>query len=166
MIICLHINFLLSYISKIILKWVPQEGTRCRPPRTTSYCIFPLTSHRTHLDPVLPVREIRAQKVEGRSWKIVWFQALNNKLHVVCHQWINVYISLFLLSSLSFLFKKGLKVWKNFFAFLYYSLDRVIPPSSTALWLYAFVVWLHSFISSWVPNFLFCFGCTFWQTYV
>ena len=165
MIVCLHRNFLLSYISKIILKWVPWEGTKCRPPRTTSYCIFPLTSHRTHLDPVLSVREIRAQKVEGRSWKIVWFQALHNKLHVVCHQWINVYISLFLLSSLSFLSKKGWKVFEKIS--LHCSLDHVIPLSSTALWLYAFVVWPHSFISSWVPNFLvFCFGCTFWQTYV
>ena len=77
MIVCIHGNFLLSYISKIILKWVPQKGTKPRPLRTTSYCIFPLTGHRTQLDPVLSVREVRAQKVKGRSWKAVWFQFLN-----------------------------------------------------------------------------------------
>ena len=41
--------------------------------------------------------------------------------------------------------QEGFEIKKKY---LGYSLDRVIPPSSTALWLYIFVVWPHSAISS------------------
>ena len=70
MIVCLCRNFpaQLCMYKQYHFEMSSTKGDQTKTPEDDpSYCIFPLTGHRTELDPVLSVREIRAEKVKGRS---------------------------------------------------------------------------------------------------